>query len=563
VKIPFRGWRLALSLASGLALALAFPNYNLPLLGWVSVAGLLYAILDAPLGQAALCGFLYGMAYYTFSIPWVYTVLQQYGPLPVWEASGVFALLAIALSVFCAFFAAMTAWLARRSVALALVASPFLWVAVEFGRMRLPQPTVCFPWDLLGYVAAGNLALVQITSVTGIYGLSFLVVAYAALLVWAVRAPSGISRRRAVAVWVSATMALVCVDLFDGHFVPQVHPDRIAHLVQTDLPQALDYPANWDVLHAGDLAQLDNISISAGLSAGQAAAAAQGAAAADSSPDEQPGLLVWPEVPAPFSLQQPAFAQRAERLAQASHDDFLVGELNWKVPAPGRAVPYNSAALLDPQGREQFLYDKMHLVPFGEFFPWRSLFWFAGDLEGLSGDFGFGTRHAVGDLPGGKFGVFICYEAIFPDHVRQFVLNGAGLLINISNDGWFGRSAAAAQHLNQARVRAVENRRWLLRDTNNGYTVSIDPYGRIVARMPADIRGELDAPYAFRDDRTLYTQWGDWVPWLSLIVSICFVIAAVFWRKTSAETGGGKSHGKARGGQTKAARKAMARNAYT
>ena len=203
-----------------------------------------------------------------------------------------------------------------------------------------------------------------------------------------------------------------------------------------------------------------------------------------------------------------------------------MGELDWKASTPGHLTPYNSAALLDPTGQEHFLYDKIRLVPFGEFFPWRNFFWFAKDLTGLIGDFGMGTRYAVGDLPGGKFGVFICYEAIYPATVRQFVLNGAELLINISNDGWFGRSAAAAQHRNMARVRAVENRRWLLRDTNNGYTISVDPYGRIVASLPADVRGELDAPYAFRTDSTLYTQWGDWLPWLSLILSVCFVIAA-------------------------------------
>jgi apolipoprotein N-acyltransferase len=523
-------WRPALSLASGLAMALAFPNYNVPLIGWVSVAGLLYASVGASLGQAALCGFLYGMGYYTLSIPWVYTVMQQYGPLPVWQASGVFVLLAMALSVFNAFFSVLVAWLARRSMPLALIASPFLWVAVELTRMWLPQPNVCFPWDLLGYIAAGNLALVQITSITGIYGLSFLVVAYSAVLVWALSAPAGKSQRRAFAYWAGATAILAIAALFGGYFVPQSHPDRIAHLVQTDLPQSLDYPENWDELHAGDMAQLDNISISSGL--------------ASSVSTGQPSLIVWPEVPAPFSLQQFGFAQRAVHLAEASHSDFLVGELDWKPSSPGHRIPYNSAALLDPAGHEQFLYDKMHLVPFGEFFPWRDFFWFAKDLTGIVGDFGVGTRHAVGDLPGGKFGVFICYEAIFPDHVRQFVLNGAGLLINISNDGWFGRSAAAAQHRNQARVRAVENRRWLLRDTNNGYTISVDPYGRVVASMPADIRGELDAPYAFRDDRTLYTRWGDWLPWLSLILSICFVIAAGLGRKAPSELSRQKSGAK-------------------
>ena len=132
----------------------------------------------------------------------------------------------------------------------------------------------------------------------------------------------------------------------------------------------------------------------------------------------------------------------------------------------------------------------------------------------------------MGRLPGGPFGVFICYEAVFPNEVRRFVQNGAQLLINISDDGWFGRSSARTQHLAMARVRAVENRRWLLRDTNNGFTVSVDPYGRIVANMPPDIRGQLDAPYAFRSDRTLYTRWGDWLPWLSAAISAALLLYA-------------------------------------
>jgi len=162
--------------------------------------------------------------------------------------------------------------------------------------------------------------------------------------------------------------------------------------------------------------------------------------------------------------------------------------------------------------------------------PWRDFFWFAKNLTGLAGDFRSGTRYAVGNLPGGRFSVFICYEAVFPNDVRQFVLDGANLLINISNDGWFGRSAAPAQHLQMARVRAVEHRRWLLRDTNNGYTVSVDPYGRVVARLPVDVRAELDAPYAFRSDTTFYTRWGDWLPEICAIVSLGLLLAALLRR---------------------------------
>ena len=159
----------------------------------------------------------------------------------------------------------------------------------------------------------------------------------------------------------------------------------------------------------------------------------------------------------------------------------------------------------------------------------------SGRLTADISDFTQGKSYSVGSIPmietyvpsdGPKFGTFICYEAIFPNEVRQFAANGAQLLINLSNDGWFGRSAAPAQHLMMSRVRAVESRRWMLRDTNNGFTVSVDPYGRIVSRLPTDIRGELEAPYDFRSDITPYVRFGDWLCWLCLIASICILALA-------------------------------------
>jgi len=509
VNLRFRAWRILLSLGAGLALALAFPEYNVPAIGWISLAGLLLASLDAGIAEAALCGFVYGVAFYTLDIPWVYTVLKQYGPLPVWQAGGVLTLLIIALSLFIATFCAVVAWVAKRNVGLALFAAPFVWVVTEFCRTHLPQ--MAFPWNMLGLVASHSLAVVQIASLTGIYGLSALVVAYDALLVWGLRQ----TRARgfmngATVVWAGCTLALCAAVLFGASLVPRAPATNVAHLVQTNLPQYSEFPPNWNQMHAADMAEIDSISIGAG--------------------QKQPGLVVWPEVPAPFSLEDARFAQHAESIAQLSGSDFLLGVVDWKPTGKNSLAPYNSAALLDPQGREEFLYDKIHLVPFSEFVPGQDYIWLAKYLSGLVGNFHAGTRHVVGRLPGGTFGVFICYEAIFPDHVRQFVRNGATLLINVSNDGWFGRSAAGAQHLAQARVRAVENRRWLLRDTNNGFTASIDPYGREVASMPTDVRGELDAPYAFRSDWTLYTRWGDWIAWLSILMSALCVALAAFAR---------------------------------
>jgi apolipoprotein N-acyltransferase len=505
-------FRLLLSLVSGAALALAYADYNLPVLGWVGFAGLILCSLGAGLRLAAACGLLFGLVHYVISLPWIYTVLREYGPLPGWQAAGLLGLLSLAAATFWAVFAVLLAWVSRRSERLALLAAPFLWVALEFLRTHLPD--IGFPWNLLGYTASSSLALLQIVAITGIWGLSLLVAAYNSLAVWAVlsmwRAKGRSVFTPAAMVWMGTTVALIAVAAFGGSLVPQAQPTRVAHLVQTSLPQSMSYTADWDIVHAGDMEELERISAEAGRA--------------------RPGLVVWPEVPAPFSLQQGTFAERAARIARQAQSDFLLGIVHWK--SSGNTLrAFNSVALLDAEGRQSFVYDKIHLVPFSEYIPWRDWLWLASDLTALISDFSSGTEYSVGQMGGGRFSVFICYEAIFPDQVRRYVGNGAELLINVSNDGWFGKSSALGQHLAMARVRAAENRRWLLRDTNTGETVSVDPYGRIVARLPRYDRGVLEAPYAFRGDRTIYTRWGDWVGWFSVAAAIAALLAAGFLRR--------------------------------
>jgi apolipoprotein N-acyltransferase len=493
--------RLSLALASGVALALAYPNFNLPVLAWVAPALLILAVLGTTLRQAVLLGWLQGAVFYFLTVPWIYTVMRQYGPLSVPAAAGVLILMVLICAAFHAGFALATAWIGRTGAARACLAAPFLWVSAEF--LFLHFPNIGFPWNLLGYPAARNLAFVQLTTVTGIFGLSFVVAVYNALLAWVVLMPS-VRRKRALTAWLGVTAVLLLVGWVGPRLVPQSRPDHVAHLVQTNFPQSLSYPSDWLEAHAPELDQLEQISVTAA--------------------QKQPGLVVWPEVPAPFSLQDGRFFLRARRIAQHAGRGFLLGVVDWKQLANGGIGAYNSAALLGPNGTLDFLYDKIHLVPFGEYVPWRKWLFFAGKLTADIGDFQHGTEYRVGHLPGDSFSVFICYEAIFPNLVRHFTEEGAGLLINISNDGWFGGSAAPAQHLAMARVRAVENRRWLLRDTNNGITASVDPYGRIITRLPSDIRGELDAPYGFRTDTTIYVRWGDWLAWLCVAASLVLLL---------------------------------------
>src|SRR3984893_13898766 len=356
--------RLLLALSSGVALALAFPIYNFPLLAWISPALLILAVLNETPRYALLLGWLQGAAFYALSVPWFYNVMRQYGPLSVIAAGGVFLLVVAICATAHAAFAAGIAWLGRFGTARACVAAPFLWVSMEFALLHMPE--IGFPWNLLGYAAAGNLAFVQLTTITGIFGLSLLVAAYNALLAWAaVKVAHGNWRARRIPLGV--TVVLVVVALAGPRLVPQAPADHVAHLVQTNFPVSMNYPNDWMQSHASELDELEQISIGAA--------------------QKIPGVVIWPEVPAPFSLQDARFLTRATRIARGAGGGFLVGVVDWKALPTGGIGATNSAAFLDSTGALDFLYDKIHLVPFSEYVPWRNFLSFAGSLTGLVGDF--------------------------------------------------------------------------------------------------------------------------------------------------------------------------------
>jgi apolipoprotein N-acyltransferase len=498
--------RLGLAAVSGLLLTISFPLFHLYLAAWIAIAVLMAASAGAKLKIAALCGFLHGIFFFGPTLTWLDTVFQAHGGVAPFAAACVFALIVAVASLFTAAFALAFAFIARRSLALACAAAPFLYILQEFAKGRLPG--VGFPWNLIGYTAAHSLALLQLAPIGGVWLLGLLVVCFNALLFYGIaklRTHRSLEFDAACVV----ALALVLTSVFGPHWVPQQWPDHISRLVQTNFPLEDAYSGDWMQQNSATLANLATLSV-------------------DRTETGTPATwVIWPEVPAPFSMQDPRFAGFARQIAEKTSEGFLVGEVDWKLNSSKQWRAYNSAAELDPQGRETFLYDKIHLVPFAEHVPFSEWFGFVRHITIEVGNFEPGTQYKVGALPDGhRFGVFICYEAIFPDEVRRFARNGAEVLVTVSDDGWFGRSAAPAQHVDMARVRAVENRRWLLRSTNNGYTVDVDPYGRIVAQLPTDVRAQLTARYAYRDDETLYTRYGEWVPWLSLIVTIFTLIFA-------------------------------------
>lgn len=534
--------RILLALLSGFLAYLAFPPLGWHLLAWVTLWPLLVAVRGAGWRLAFVCGLLRGMLFYALTAPWVYGILRAHGDLSPPEAGGVMLLLVAYLGLYQAVFAAGLSWIGRRSHGWACFAAPFLWVAFEFALVRVPD--VNLPWNLLGYAAGEPLAVAQVASLTGVYGLSFLAAAFSALLA---RLPDDRSETpcpvSSTALFFAACALLPGALLAGYLWSPQAPARYRAELVQLNFPQSPQYGVNWFEENAASLDETERISIEAG-------AGTRGA-------KHGTRLIIWPEVPAPFTLQDARFAERAARIAQQGGAYFLVGVIEFRGPAGGATAPQgadtgnsrgltprNSVTLLSPLGQPLYTYDKVHLVPFGEYVPWRDWLTWAGPLVAQVGGFEPGSLRSTGHLEGGEFATLICFEAAFPGEVRRFVADpdcpdtcqGAGLLINISNDGWFGPgSAAREQHLRMARMRAIENRRWLLRATNNGRTVAIDPYGRIVARLDPDTRGVLHAPYDFRTDRTIYTSFGDWFAWLCVAASgVSFLCArrgaGLHWR---------------------------------
>jgi apolipoprotein N-acyltransferase len=245
-------------------------------------------------------------------------------------------------------------------------------------------------------------------------------------------------------------------------------------------------------------------------------------------PNQPPTILIWPEAPSHFLTSDPRFIASIGSVARMLQVPAIIGSIGIEPTNqnPDGYYEYDSAALFDSSGAFHGHYDKIHLVPWGEYVPYKEFFSFAQKLTEGVGNMDPGTERSVFTTGGHSYGTFICYESIFGDEVRHFTLNGAQVLVNISDDGWYGDTGAPWQHLNMTRMRAIENHRWLLLDTNTGITTAIDPQGRTLLEAPRHTRGAYVFPFAFTQGLTLYTRFGDWFAWLCTIVTLIALLLA-------------------------------------
>jgi apolipoprotein N-acyltransferase len=496
--------RYAASVLTGLLLFACFPLVSWTVPVWVACLPLLVALVhERRWVQGFWLGYVGGAVFLSGSCYWFVGVMQGYGHLNPVVAVGVLVLFVTVFSTFYGVFGLVETVVARRSIYAALILSPFLWVAAELARTYL---VTGFPWNLLGY-AVRPVGLEQVASVTAVYGLSFLAVATSALAAWLLLEPGRKVCRVALAGWVMV--------LLSANWLLQPPPalpePNVAVLVQPDIPLGEDAMDNWmPWTNPAPLNSLVEDSVEA-------------VRESDPTPSVPP-LLVWPESSAPFLYgRDPVFRGAIQSTAKQANAYVISGTVTFA--GQGNSRPQNAAVLLSPAGELLLHYVKIHLVPFGEYVPWWAFPGKVGKITAEVGDFVPGKSVQVARTPEGVIGIFICYEAIFPQLVRKFAAHGAGVLVNISDDGWYGDTSAPFQHFEMARFRAIESGRFLLRGTNNGITAVIDPYGRVRKEIPRNQRGILTGHFRYLSKKTFYTEYGDVFAWSCVAVAAGMVLA--------------------------------------
>lgn len=497
---------ILLSLFSGILLILSFPLFDLEFLAWFALVPLFFSVEGKGLRRSFELGFLTGIIAFLGILYWIIVAVHTYGNVPLIPSGLILLLLVGYLSLFIGAFTFLTRLIQIRSGLRTLLFTPLLWVALEYLRSFL---LTGFPWANLGYSQYLNLPFIQMADVTGVYGPSFVVLLVNATLFGVLRQWS----KRIFPVKEVIFTALILLGLLIYGYLRMegVERDMIQNptlkigLVQGNIDQSV----KWDKSF-----QTETLRTYEKLSSKVA--------------EEKPDLIIWPETATPFFFQEAEEFQPVILGIPKRTDAFLLfGAPSFKIEK-GKVNHYNSAYLVSPSGELVGKYDKIHLVPFGEYVPMQQLLFFIGSLGEGIGDFKPGKEIFTFSLPQGKFGVLICFEIIFPDLCRRFVKGGAKFLVTITNDAWFGRTSAPYQHFSMAAFRAVENRVFVARAANTGITGLIDPRGKILTEGGIFTQEAISGTIRLSNQKTFYTFHGDIFAWICSVLFLLFIAYVLF-----------------------------------
>ena len=492
---------------SGAVTALAFPKFNLAFFSWISLIPLFFVLTKKNPGQGFLLGWMAGFSYYAVLLNWIPAVPSHYGGLSILVSILIYLGFMCVLGLTWAAFSLCFTKIHKPFPILSFFLAPFIWVSFE---LIITHILTGFPWGLLGYGQYKNLYFIQMASITGITGLSFILVLFQSLFVLSIKlgkkTPFFAVLTLVILIHMSGFVSIKNIPVQENSFSAAVIQGNVSSDIQ------------WGHLSFEEIESLFNQHLQLSRNATL----------------KNNDLVIWPEFSVPlcfgcsYGIYQ-EFKNSLYRFVQETGCTLLLGT-NEKTETGGETEYYNTALCLKPD-LSQNQYHKIHLVPFGEYTPYKKVFAFISRVTHAIGDITPGDQFVLHDYEGNKFGSPICYEIIFPDLVRKFTKNGASFLVTITNDGWYGRSSAPYQHFAMAVLRAVENRRYLLRAATTGISGIVDPYGRILSRSELMTQTFLYDTITPLHKNTLYTKHGDVLPYISLTLTIIFLILAVIKRR--------------------------------
>ena len=495
------------ALISGILLVLCFPTIDLYLIAWIALVPLLLSLYDKSPKEAFKTGFVFGIPYFFGTLYWIYHSINRYGGISFISSVAIVVLLCLYLSLYPGIFAFLFNIAIRNTKLPALLVAPAFWVVLEFLRSYV---FTGFPWSSIGYTQYKFLSLIQIADITGIYGISFLVVAVNGAL-----ADIFLLKRRTKDMplfplsYSVIGFAVLIVFVVSSAIYGQIRlgEERPGKQIRVSIIQGnIEQDKKWEPSYQDEVMGIyKNLSLKAASSS--------------------PSLVVWPETAVPFFFKtDSAYTQELVDFQNQLHAYLLFGSVLVKEKKGERYLLSNSAVLLDEAGTAAYIYDKIHLVPFGEYIPLKKILFFLNKLVVGIGDYAHGDSYLKAVTPYGDFATLICYEIIFPGLVRKFYSGGGDFMVNITNDAWFGRTIGPYQHFSIAVFRAVENRKPVIRAANTGVSGFIDSSGRILSSTGLFQRTALTGEIRTDTYRSFYSRYGDLFSYVLIIFSIILLV---------------------------------------
>jgi apolipoprotein N-acyltransferase len=501
------------AIASGILISLAFPVFDLFFLAWAAFVPLLLSLRGKSGKESFSIGFVFGIVYFFGTLYWIYHSINYYGGVSFPASISVVLLLCCYLGLYPALFSFLFSSMLRKTKLPALLIAPVIWVVLEFLRS---YALTGFPWSSIGYSQYKFLPMIQVADITGVYGISFLVLAVNGAIVDALILKDRVKEMPLFPVSFTyagfVTLALVLVFSL-GYGAWRLGQERKGHLITVGIVQGdIEQDKKWEPRYQQEV--LDTYF-------------ALSKTAASSSPQ----LIIWPETAVPFLFGTDK--DNSEKLVDFEKKlgtELLFGSVLVKEASKDNILLSNSAVLLDKGGNTIYSYDKIHLVPFGEYVPLRSILFFIDKLVAGIGDYVPGKEYVKAETGFGDFGTLICYEVVFPGLVRKFYADGGDFIVNITNDAWFGKTTGPYQHFSMAVFRAIENRKPLIRAANTGISGFIDSSGRVLAKTPLFQRLTLTETVKTDGTLSFYTKYGDLFSYLCIVLFIILSINVKVWR---------------------------------